>query len=58
MLGAWKGCYMFACIGRICLTGGASSVKDVDELGSVGAEGRGGEMLTWSDTYNLILISL
>lgn len=56
MLGTVEGRLYVVCSGHICLTGRVSSVKDIDELGSVG--GRGEEMLTWNYIYNFILTSL
>lgn len=35
MLGAVEGLLCVVCIGHVCLTGGVSSVEDIDELGSV-----------------------
>lgn len=38
MLGTVEGLLYVVCIGHICLTGRVSFVKDIDELGSVGAK--------------------
>lgn len=38
MLGTVEGLLYVVCIRHICLTGGVSSVKGIDELGGVGAK--------------------